>query len=28
VLGYRRPAYWLEWWHMVDVEPQPAGRAA
>ena len=28
VQGYRRPAYWLEWWHMIDVEPTPAGRAA
>ena len=27
VVGYRRPAYWLDWWHMVDVAPQPAGRA-
>ncbi|MBC7939177.1 MAG: bicyclomycin resistance protein [Chitinophagaceae bacterium] len=24
VAGYRRPAYWLEWWHMVDVEPGAA----
>jgi ABC-type transport system substrate-binding protein len=21
VRGYRRPAYWYNWWHMVDVEP-------
>ncbi len=28
VQGYRRPAYWQEWWHMVDVEPVPAGQAA
>lgn len=21
VQGYRRPAYWQEWWHMVDVAP-------
>ena len=28
VQGYRRPAYWLEWWHMIDVEPTPADRAA
>jgi ABC-type transport system substrate-binding protein len=20
VLGYRRPPYWLEWWHMVDID--------
>ena len=28
VVGYRRPAYWLDWWHMVDVIPQPVGSAA
>lgn len=28
VVGYRRPAYWQDWWHMIDVEPQPAGRTA
>ena len=28
VVGYRRPAYWLDWWHMVDVIPQPAGSPA
>jgi ABC-type transport system substrate-binding protein len=21
--GYRRPLYWNEWWHFVDVEPVP-----
>jgi ABC-type transport system substrate-binding protein len=21
VEGYRRPVYWNEWWHMVDVDP-------
>jgi ABC-type transport system substrate-binding protein len=21
VVGYRRPAYWYNWWHMVDVLP-------
>ncbi|MFN5165550.1 MAG: ABC transporter substrate-binding protein [Pseudomonadota bacterium] len=26
VVGYRRPLFWNEWWHMVDVEPGP-GRA-
>jgi ABC-type transport system substrate-binding protein len=20
VIGYRRPLFWLEWWHMVDVD--------
>ena len=28
VQGYRRPAYWQEWWHMVDVDATPPGRAA
>jgi ABC-type transport system substrate-binding protein len=24
VVGYRRPVFWLEWWHMVDAEtPRP-----
>ncbi|NDY91896.1 ABC transporter substrate-binding protein [Ideonella livida] len=22
VTGYRRPLFWQEWWHMVDVAPQ------
>jgi hypothetical protein len=21
VQGYRRPVYWYEWWHMIDVDP-------
>jgi ABC-type transport system substrate-binding protein len=21
VVGYRRPLFWSEWWHMVDVDP-------
>ena len=21
VVGYRRPLFWNEWWHLVDVEP-------
>jgi len=25
VLGYRRPPYWNEWWHMVDVDPALRG---
>ncbi|MBQ0929557.1 bicyclomycin resistance protein [Ideonella sp. 4Y16] len=25
VHGYRRPLFWQEWWHMVDVDPTPAG---
>jgi ABC-type transport system substrate-binding protein len=30
ITGYRRPLFWLEWWHMVDIEPakQPAPKAA
>jgi len=24
VHGYRRPLFWQDWWHMVDVEPTPA----
>jgi ABC-type transport system substrate-binding protein len=25
VVGYRRPVFWQEWWHVVDIEP--SGRA-
>jgi len=21
IVGYRRPLFWLEWWHMVDIDP-------
>jgi hypothetical protein len=21
VVGYRRPLFWNEWWHMVDADP-------
>jgi phosphoenolpyruvate carboxylase len=21
VTGYRRPTFWLDWWHMVDIDP-------
>lgn len=24
LVGYRRPVVWLEWWHMVDIEPDKA----
>ena len=24
LVGYRRPLFWNEWWHMVDVEPGPS----
>ncbi|MBN8486708.1 MAG: bicyclomycin resistance protein [Burkholderiales bacterium] len=24
VHGYRRPLFWQDWWHMVDVDPAPA----
>lgn len=27
VIGYRRPAYWYEWWHMIDVLPEGAKTA-
>jgi hypothetical protein len=20
LVGYRRPLFWLEWWHMVDID--------
>jgi ABC-type transport system substrate-binding protein len=20
VIGFRRPTFWLEWWHMVDID--------
>ena len=23
VKGYRRPVFWLEWWHLVDLEGPP-----
>ena len=28
VVGYRRPAFWYSWWHMVDVEPGGTAPAA
>jgi hypothetical protein len=24
VVGYRRPAFWLDWWQYVDVGPAAA----
>ena len=27
VSGFRRPVFWQEWWHMVDVDPQMRERA-
>ena len=24
VVGYRRPIFWQEWWHYVDIEPAAA----
>jgi ABC-type transport system substrate-binding protein len=24
LIGYRRPLYWNDWWHMVDVAPGPS----
>ncbi len=26
--GYRRPLFWLEWWHMVDIDPARRADAA
>ena len=29
LVGFRRPLFWLEWWHMVDIERQvPAAQAS
>ena len=28
VQGYRRPAFWFSWWHMVDVLPAARGTSA
>jgi hypothetical protein len=22
LIGYRRPAFWNTWWHLVDMEPR------
>ncbi len=27
VSGFRRPVFWQEWWHMVDIDPQMRERA-
>jgi ABC-type transport system substrate-binding protein len=27
VIGYRRPLFWQEWWHCVDIDPTPEGKA-
>jgi ABC-type transport system substrate-binding protein len=27
VTGYRRPLFWNEWWHLVDVDPEMRARA-
>ncbi|MDP1650214.1 MAG: ABC transporter substrate-binding protein [Rubrivivax sp.] len=27
VVGYRRPPFWNEWWHMVDVDPAARRRS-
>jgi ABC-type transport system substrate-binding protein len=26
LVGYRRPMFWQDWWHLVDIEPDAAGR--
>ena len=28
MLGYRRPLFWQEWWHLVDMAPQTASPTA
>jgi len=28
VIGYRRPLFWQEWWHMVDMGPSAAAATA
>ena len=27
LIGYRRPLFWNEWWHLVDLDPQQRARA-
>ncbi len=27
VIGYRRPLFWQEWWHMVDIDTERQSRA-
>ena len=27
LLGYRRPLFWQEWWHMVDIDVASRERA-
>jgi ABC-type transport system substrate-binding protein len=27
LFGYRRPPFWNEWWHLVDVDPEMRARA-
>ena len=27
LIGYRRPTFWNEWWHLVDLDPQQRARA-
>ena len=26
VVGYRRPVFWQDWWHIVDIDPAAAKR--
>ena len=28
VVGYRRPPFWQDWWHTVDIDPGEAARAS
>jgi hypothetical protein len=27
LIGYRRPPFWNEWWHLVDVDAQARAQA-
>ena len=27
LIGYRRPTFWNEWWHLVDVDPEMRAKA-
>jgi hypothetical protein len=28
VTGFRRPLFWGDWWHMVDIDPARRPQAA
>jgi hypothetical protein len=27
VIGFRRPVFWQEWWHMVDIDRDALAKA-